>query len=61
MLYTPFRVPVLYGMFFSGTRFDCGTKLEFIEANISYALDNSEIKNELVNWITKNLNNDFSK
>ncbi|MAI28820.1 MAG: UTP--glucose-1-phosphate uridylyltransferase [Rickettsiales bacterium] len=48
-----------YGFLFSGTRFDCGTKLEFIEANISYALDNSEIKNELVNWITKHLRDGY--
>ena len=54
------KIP-FYGILFSGTRFDCGTKLEYVEANISYALDNSEVKNELVHWISKTLSDDFIK
>ncbi len=54
------KVP-FYGILFSGTRFDCGTKLEFIQANIAYGLDNSKIKSELVAWFSKKLKDDFKK
>ena len=32
-----------YGYRFSGTRFDCGSKVGFIEANLAYALADPEI------------------
>jgi len=39
---------------FTGTRYDCGSKLGFIKANISYALKDDHTKNELKVFI-KNL------
>ena len=39
---------------FTGTRYDCGSKLGFIKANISYALKDDQTKNDLKRFI-KNL------
>ena len=39
---------------FTGTRYDCGSKLGFIKANISYALKDDHTKNKLKGFI-KNL------
>jgi len=39
---------------FTGTRYDCGSKLGFIKANISFALKDDQTKNELREFI-KNL------
>jgi len=39
---------------FTGTRYDCGSKLGFIKANISYALKDDHTKNQLKEFI-KNL------
>ena len=36
---------------FSGTRYDCGTKLGYIKANTKYALKNSLIREEYKNWL----------
>ncbi len=42
------------GYEFKGKRYDCGTKLGFIEANISYALSDPDYADELKEFI-KNL------
>ncbi len=47
------------GYLFSGTRFDCGTKLEFIQACVSYALNNDAIKDDLVYWLNSLANHGF--
>ena len=39
--------PGLYGVEFQGKRFDCGSKLGFIEANLNFGLNDPEIKSNL--------------
>ena len=41
----------IYSYEFDGTRFDCGTKLGFIKANISFALKDRENADELKSFI----------
>jgi UTP--glucose-1-phosphate uridylyltransferase len=38
---------------YSGTRFDCGNVLGFLEANIAFALENPEIKDDFLEIIKK--------
>ncbi|MHA1539084.1 MAG: UTP--glucose-1-phosphate uridylyltransferase GalU [Alphaproteobacteria bacterium] len=42
--HTPF-----YGQRFEGTRFDCGNKVGFLEANIAFALDRADMKDDVQN------------
>lgn len=42
-----------YGMKFEGTRFDCGDKIGFLEANIAFALERPEMRSA-VHQIVKN-------
>jgi UTP--glucose-1-phosphate uridylyltransferase len=44
----------IYSYEFNGTRYDCGTKLGFIKANISFALNDQNYSDELKIYI-KNL------
>ena len=44
--HTPF-----YGHLFEGTRYDCGSKLGFLKANISLAMERPLIRDELVGWM----------
>ena len=46
--------PGLFGVEFEGKRFDCGSKLGFIEANLNFGINDGEIKNNLLQ-IIKNL------
>ena len=39
------------GYKFSGERFDCGSKLGFIQANIKYSIERNEFSKELKNWL----------
>jgi UTP--glucose-1-phosphate uridylyltransferase len=39
--------PGLFGIEFNGKRFDCGSKLGFIEANLNFGLNDNEIKNNI--------------
>ncbi len=43
-----------HGLRFSGTRFDCGTKLGFLQANLAYGLGDEEVGRELAAF-AKNL------
>tara|TARA_E500000178_G_C16988333_1_gene739489 strand:+ start:949 stop:1824 length:876 start_codon:yes stop_codon:yes gene_type:complete len=43
---------------FSGTRYDCGTKLGYIKANTKYALKNSLIREEYKNWLNNIIKDD---
>ena len=43
---TPFT-----GLRFSGTRFDCGSKIGFLKANIAFALDRKELSGDLKDWL----------
>tara|TARA_B100000287_G_scaffold428819_1_gene480915 strand:- start:5604 stop:6167 length:564 start_codon:yes stop_codon:yes gene_type:complete len=45
--------PGLYGVEFDGKRFDCGSKLGFIEANLNFGINDTEIKNNLKKIIKK--------
>ena len=41
------------GLKFSGQRFDCGSKLGFIKANMAFALERDELGDELKRWLTE--------
>ncbi len=43
---------------FSGTRYDCGTKLGYIKANTKYSLKNSLIGEEYKNWLNNIIKDD---
>ncbi|MDB2390313.1 UTP--glucose-1-phosphate uridylyltransferase GalU [Alphaproteobacteria bacterium] len=43
---TPFT-----GFRFSGTRFDCGSKLGYLQANIAFALERPDMADDLQSWI----------
>jgi len=43
----------VYGVEFDGKRFDCGQKLGFIEANVNFGLNDSEIKSKLKKILKK--------
>lgn len=48
-----------YGLRFTGERFDCGSILGYLDANIAYSLANNEIEDkvkELINKYYKNIN-----
>lgn len=48
------KINPIYSYKFSGTRYDCGTKIGFIKANIAFALNNPNYSDELKIYI-KNL------
>ena len=39
------------GVRFSGERFDCGSKIGFLQANIAFGLESEDISSDLQNWI----------
>ncbi len=43
----------IYGFSYEGTRFDCGTKVGFQMANISFALERKEMRERLLPFIQK--------
>ena len=43
---TPF-----HGYSFTGTRYDCGSKIGFLKANIAYALSRDDLAEDLSAWI----------
>ena len=43
----------LYGFRFKGQRFDCGSQVGFLEANISLALDRPELKTSILDFLQK--------
>ena len=45
------------GYKFSGERFDCGSKLGFIQANIKLSLQRSNINKELMSWLQHEISN----
>ena len=42
-----------HGFRFDGKRYDCGNKLGFIEANIAFALDRDEMKDEMADILSR--------
>lgn len=45
----------LHGFHCSGERFDCGSKLGFLKANIAFALSRPELRESLHKWMTGKL------
>ena len=43
------------GYKFSEERFDCGSKLGFIQANIKFSIQRKEMKNELIKWLKEEI------
>lgn len=43
------------GVRFSGERFDCGSKLGFLQANVAFGLRNDELEGDLRSWLGKRL------
>ncbi|MDA0764006.1 MAG: UTP--glucose-1-phosphate uridylyltransferase GalU [Proteobacteria bacterium] len=43
------------GYKFSEERFDCGSKLGFIKANIKFSIQRNEMKNELIKWLKEEI------
>jgi len=37
---------------FTGARYDCGSKLGFVQANIAYGMEHSEIGSDLKDWLS---------
>jgi UTP--glucose-1-phosphate uridylyltransferase len=48
----------VYGYEFDGTRFDCGSKLGMIKANIRFAFKNGTYKEELKDFLQKCIKNE---
>ena len=47
------KKPGLFGLEFEGSRYDCGNKLGFIEANINFGLNDKNISKNLKNLLRK--------
>ena len=43
------------GVRVSGERFDCGSKLGFLQANVAFGLNNEEMRSELRDWLGERL------
>ena len=43
------------GLKFSGQRYDCGSKIGFIKANMAFALQRSELSAELRKWLAEQI------
>ena len=42
-----------YGFRFSGERFDCGSKVGFLQANIAFALQRDDLNQRLRDWLAE--------
>ena len=43
------------GVRFSGERFDCGSKLGFLQANVAFSLNNDAMRDQLRDWLSERL------
>jgi len=43
------------GVRFSGERFDCGSKLGFLQANVAFGLNNDSVRDQLRDWLGERL------
>ena len=43
------------GLRFSGRRFDCGSKLGFLQANIAFALERPDMADDLRQWVNESI------
>ena len=46
---------LFYGLNFSGERFDCGSKIGFLKANIAFGLARDELQGDLSQWLATRL------
>jgi UTP--glucose-1-phosphate uridylyltransferase len=44
-----------HGFDFSGERFDCGTKIGFLKANIAFGMARDELQGDLAEWLLTRL------
>ena len=44
-----------HGFDFTGERFDCGSKIGFLKANIAFAMARDELQKELFSWLPTRL------
>jgi len=42
-----------FGYEFEGRRFDCGSKIGYLEANVMYALKHAEVGKDFCNFLAK--------
>jgi UTP--glucose-1-phosphate uridylyltransferase len=52
------QVP-FFGYRFEGSRYDCGSKIGFLKANVAYALKREEIRDELTLWLKDQVKDTF--
>ena len=50
------EVPIK-GLRFSGERFDCGSKIGFLQANIAFAMSRDDLSDPLHNWLANRFPN----
>jgi UTP--glucose-1-phosphate uridylyltransferase len=50
------KVP-FQGLRFSGERFDCGSKIGFLQANVAFAMLHDDLASRLQSWLTKRFPN----
>ncbi len=50
------KVP-FQGLRFSGERFDCGSKIGFLQANIAFAMSRDDLADRLQSWLTNRVQN----
>lgn len=50
-----------YACMFKGQYFDIGSQFGYIKANIEYALDREDIKDDLIEYLNQRVNNDIRK
>ena len=43
------------GVWFSGERFDCGSKVGFLQANVAFGLNNDAMRDQLHDWLGERL------
>tara|TARA_B100000989_G_scaffold281577_2_gene245948 strand:+ start:325 stop:585 length:261 start_codon:yes stop_codon:yes gene_type:complete len=43
----------VFGYKFRGERYDCGSKLGFIKANLAFGFNDKEIKDDLLKFVSK--------
>ena len=41
---------------FEGVRYDCGSKMGFVKATVSYALDHEDMRQELIEYVLDSVN-----
>ena len=43
----------IYGYIFEGKRFDCGSKLGYLKANVEYAIEHDEVSRDFIKYLKK--------